>query len=114
MMEALSFSESSVLKEPHSVTSQKTPFFIVAAVKPSNLTKVTAVFGIKTGNSQRQKASLAFAQCEIWCVSRVPHWNRCRQQRFCIIAKFRLQDFVAICSCIPHEVPVDSASTFNV
>jgi hypothetical protein len=26
------------LKEPHGVTSNKTPFFIVTAVKPSNLT----------------------------------------------------------------------------
>jgi hypothetical protein len=26
------------LKEPHGVTSQKTPFFIVTAVKTSNLT----------------------------------------------------------------------------
>jgi hypothetical protein len=29
MKEALSSSETSVLKEPHGVTSQKTPFFIV-------------------------------------------------------------------------------------
>jgi hypothetical protein len=38
MMEALSSSETSVLQEPHGVTSQKTPFFIVTAVKTSNLT----------------------------------------------------------------------------
>jgi hypothetical protein len=31
-------SETSVLKEPHGVTTQKTPFFIVTAVKTSNLT----------------------------------------------------------------------------
>jgi hypothetical protein len=31
------------LQEPHSVTSQKTPFFIVTAVKTSNLT-ITAKF----------------------------------------------------------------------
>jgi hypothetical protein len=31
------------LQEPHGVTSQKTPFFIVTAVKTSNLTK-----GLKT------------------------------------------------------------------
>jgi hypothetical protein len=29
------------LQEPHDVTSQKTPFFIVTAVKTSNLTKST-------------------------------------------------------------------------
>jgi hypothetical protein len=29
----------SALQEPHGVTSQKTPFFIVTAVKTSNLTK---------------------------------------------------------------------------
>jgi hypothetical protein len=38
MIEALIFSEMSVLQEPHDVTSQKTPFFIVTAVKISNLT----------------------------------------------------------------------------
>jgi hypothetical protein len=36
--EALSSSETSVHTEPHGVTSQKTPFFIVTAVKTSNLT----------------------------------------------------------------------------
>jgi hypothetical protein len=38
VMEALRSSETSVLKEPHGVTSQKMAFFIVAAVKTSNLT----------------------------------------------------------------------------
>jgi hypothetical protein len=38
MMEAIRSSESSVLTEPHSVTFQKTTFFIVTAVKTSNLT----------------------------------------------------------------------------
>jgi hypothetical protein len=38
MMEALRFSKSQFLQEPHGVTSQKTPFFIVTAVKASNLT----------------------------------------------------------------------------
>jgi hypothetical protein len=37
MKEALNSSEMSVLKEPHGVTSQKTPFFIVTAVKTSDL-----------------------------------------------------------------------------
>jgi hypothetical protein len=37
-MEALSSSENRFLQEPYGVTSQKTPFFIVTAVKPSNLT----------------------------------------------------------------------------
>jgi hypothetical protein len=37
MMRALGSSEMSVLQEPHSLTSQKTPFFIVTAVKTSNL-----------------------------------------------------------------------------
>jgi hypothetical protein len=38
MMEALISSETSVLKEPHGVTSQKMPFFKATAVKTSNLT----------------------------------------------------------------------------
>jgi hypothetical protein len=38
MKEAPGYSEASVLKkEPHGVTTQKTPFFIVTAVKTSNL-----------------------------------------------------------------------------
>jgi hypothetical protein len=36
MKQALSSSEMSVLKQPHGVTSQETPFFIVTAVKTSN------------------------------------------------------------------------------
>jgi hypothetical protein len=43
MKEALSSSETLVLKEPHDVTSQKTPFFIITAVKTSNLTQVKTV-----------------------------------------------------------------------
>jgi hypothetical protein len=40
MEEVLSFSETSLLtRATHGVTSQKTPFFIVTAVKTSNLTK---------------------------------------------------------------------------
>jgi hypothetical protein len=38
MMEALSSPKRWFLLEPHGVTSQKTPFFIVTAVKTSNLT----------------------------------------------------------------------------
>jgi hypothetical protein len=37
MTEEISSSETSVLTEPHGVTSQNTPFFIVTAVKTSNL-----------------------------------------------------------------------------
>jgi hypothetical protein len=37
MMEAVSSSEMSVLTKAHGITSQKTPFFIVTAVKISNL-----------------------------------------------------------------------------
>jgi hypothetical protein len=37
MKEAPGSSETSVLTEPHGVTTQKTPFFIVTAVKTSNL-----------------------------------------------------------------------------
>jgi hypothetical protein len=36
MKEALSSSETSVIQEPHGLTSQKTPFFIVTAMKTSN------------------------------------------------------------------------------
>jgi hypothetical protein len=39
MMEGIRSSEISDLKEPHGVTSQKTPFFIVIAAKTSNLIK---------------------------------------------------------------------------
>jgi hypothetical protein len=38
MKEALSSSKRRFLQEPHSVTSQKIPFFIATAVKTSNLT----------------------------------------------------------------------------
>jgi hypothetical protein len=38
MKEALSSSGTSALKEPRGVTSEKTTFFIVTAVKTSNLT----------------------------------------------------------------------------
>jgi hypothetical protein len=39
MKEAPSSSERRFLQEPHGVTSQKTPFFIVTAMKISNLTQ---------------------------------------------------------------------------
>jgi hypothetical protein len=38
MIEALRSSETSVLQEPHGVSSQKTEFFIVTAVKTSEFT----------------------------------------------------------------------------
>jgi hypothetical protein len=38
MKEALTSSETSVLIKANGVTSQETPFFIVTAVKTSNLT----------------------------------------------------------------------------
>jgi hypothetical protein len=37
MKKAPGSSETSVLQEPHGITSQKTPFFIVTTVKTSNL-----------------------------------------------------------------------------
>jgi hypothetical protein len=40
MKEALSSPKRRFLQEPHDVTSQKTPFFIVTAVKTSNLTSL--------------------------------------------------------------------------
>jgi hypothetical protein len=42
MMEAISSSETSVLTTPHGITSHKTAFFIVIAVKTSNLEKVVS------------------------------------------------------------------------
>jgi hypothetical protein len=42
MKEAPGSSETWFLQEPHGVTTQKTPFFIVTAVKTSNLTAKTA------------------------------------------------------------------------
>jgi hypothetical protein len=41
MMAALRSSERRILQEPHGVTAHKTAFFIVTAVKTSNLTKNT-------------------------------------------------------------------------
>jgi hypothetical protein len=38
MKEAPGSSDTSFLTEPHGVTTQKTPFFIVTAVKTSDLT----------------------------------------------------------------------------
>jgi hypothetical protein len=38
MKEAISSPKRRFLQEPHGVTTQKTPFFIVTAVKTSNLT----------------------------------------------------------------------------
>jgi hypothetical protein len=40
MMEAQWSSETSVPKEPHGITFQKTAFFIVTAVKTSDLTNM--------------------------------------------------------------------------
>jgi hypothetical protein len=40
MMEALSSPERRFSLEPHGLTSQKTPFFIVTAVKSSKLTRI--------------------------------------------------------------------------
>jgi hypothetical protein len=40
MKEAISSSETLFLQEPHDVTSQNTPFFIVTAMKTSNLTSI--------------------------------------------------------------------------
>jgi hypothetical protein len=43
MKEALSSPKRRFLQEPHGVTSQKTPFFIVTTVKTSNLTKTKQI-----------------------------------------------------------------------
>jgi hypothetical protein len=63
MKEALGSSETSVLQEPHGVTSQKTIFFIVTAVKTSNLTFAVfmACFNIEENvNTYRRANFLAF------------------------------------------------------
>jgi hypothetical protein len=39
---------SFILQEPHVVTTQKTPFFIVTAVKTSNLNKIFLNYGNNT------------------------------------------------------------------
>jgi hypothetical protein len=67
MKEALSSSETSVLLEPHFVRSQKTPFFIVTAMKISNLTyrknkewsswRIRRVALVRTGVSGELSAS---------------------------------------------------------
>jgi hypothetical protein len=43
MKEALSSSERRFLQEPHGVTSQKTPYTVVTAVKTSNLTNINYI-----------------------------------------------------------------------
>jgi hypothetical protein len=48
MKEAISSSETSVLQEPHGVTSQKTPFFLVTAVKTSNLIEMSRKHVLET------------------------------------------------------------------
>jgi hypothetical protein len=48
MKEVLSSYKMSVLTEPRGVTSQKTPFFIVTAVKTSNLTKLRYGLYVRT------------------------------------------------------------------
>jgi hypothetical protein len=48
MKEALSSSETSIHTTANGVTSQKTPFFIVTAVKTSHL---TSAFSIRTKNT---------------------------------------------------------------
>jgi hypothetical protein len=39
------------LQEPHDVTSQKTPFFIVTTMKTSNLTSFSITFGKEVSNN---------------------------------------------------------------
>jgi hypothetical protein len=46
MMEAIHFSEVSVLKKPHHTPSQKMVFFTVTAVKTSDVTYLSHIFGI--------------------------------------------------------------------
>jgi hypothetical protein len=48
MKEALRSSES-LVQEPRGVTSQKTPFFLVTAVKTSNLTMETSQIAMVAG-----------------------------------------------------------------
>jgi hypothetical protein len=48
MMKAVRSSETSVLPEPHVNTSKNTTFFIVTAVKTSNLTKRMRLVGYAT------------------------------------------------------------------
>jgi hypothetical protein len=48
--EALTSSETLFLQEPHGITSQKTPFFIVTEVKTSNLTYLKAIYSVKKYN----------------------------------------------------------------
>jgi hypothetical protein len=43
---------SGFLQEPHGVTTQKTPFFIVTAVKTSNLTDILLLGGASTDSSK--------------------------------------------------------------
>jgi hypothetical protein len=52
MKEAISSSETLLLTETHGVTSQKTPFFIVTAVKTSNLTTNKKYYKIKLSLKQ--------------------------------------------------------------
>jgi hypothetical protein len=47
IMEAISSPKRRFLQEPHGVTSQKMPFFIVTAVKTSNLTYGGCIFKVR-------------------------------------------------------------------
>jgi hypothetical protein len=59
------------LQEPHGVTTQKTPFFIVTAVKTSNLTSASIVQGWYnastngSGNSPGIKKKIFLAKYDI-------------------------------------------------
>jgi hypothetical protein len=64
-MEEIRSSETSVLKEPHGVTSQKTVFFIVTAVKTANLTEnLLALLAIEPRFLSRPVCSLVAVPTE--------------------------------------------------
>jgi hypothetical protein len=69
MKEALGSSETRFPEEPHGITSQKTPFFIVTEVKTSNLTQASRfIGGAKVGPDSalqlKTQLSVNFFPCE--------------------------------------------------
>jgi hypothetical protein len=63
MKEAQSSFESLLLQEPHAVTSQKTPFFIVTAVNISNRTWFYSVTNLIRRN-RRRSGMYTYEQCD--------------------------------------------------
>jgi hypothetical protein len=58
----------SSLQEPHGITSQKTAFFIVTAVKTSNVTRPTQAYSASAKGRERENAELKRIWLEVMMV----------------------------------------------